>query len=148
MFRVEGTHIMNGLEGKETAVSILHNTDTESKHITVNEKADDRISQEWEIVYADTWKGEPGKGELNEEYGLYIQRPFYIVSAMATGKYLDLINNRNMVIKTSNGRKTQEWWFDQKSYTIKTKLNNQSFEIMSAGKSKDMRIYSTNSQWY
>ena len=97
---------------KGWAASILNNVDTESKHITVNEKADDRISQEWEVVYADEWKGEPGKGELNEDFGLYIQRPFYIVSAMATHKYLDLINNRNMVIKTSNGRNTQIWWFD------------------------------------
>ena len=88
------------------------------------------------------------KGEYHPGYGLFVQRPFYILTEMSSHRYLDLINNRNMVIKTSNGRKTQEWWFDQKSYTIKTKLNNQSFEIMSAGKSKDMRIYSTNSQWY
>jgi len=138
---------MNGLKGKETAVSILNNQDIESKHITVNEKSDDRISQEWEVVYADEWKGEPGKGELNEDFGLYIQRPFYIVSAMKSHKYLDLINNRNMVIKTSNGRNTQQWWFDQKSFTIKTKYNNQSWDI-TGGKGVAMRIWSTNSQWY
>ena len=103
---------MQGLKGKETAVSILNNQDVENKHITVNEKSDDRISQEWEVVYADEWKGEPGKGELNEDFGLYIQRPFYIVSALPSHKYLDLINNRQMVIKTPNGRKTQIWWFD------------------------------------
>jgi hypothetical protein len=44
----------------------------EDRHITANEKADDRIAQQWDVVYADEWKGEPGKGELNEEYGLYI----------------------------------------------------------------------------
>lgn len=60
----------------------------------------------WDIVYVDEWKGEPGKGELNEEFGLYVERPFYVVSAMSDGRYLDLINNRNMVIKTSNGRNT------------------------------------------
>jgi len=54
------------------ALSILNNQDIESKHITVNEKADGRLAQECEVVYADEWKGEPGKGELNEEYGLYI----------------------------------------------------------------------------
>jgi hypothetical protein len=53
-----------------------------------------------------------------------------------------------MVIKTPNGRKTQIWWFDQQSYTIKTKLNNQSFDIKSAGKTNDMQIWSTNSQWF
>jgi hypothetical protein len=57
---------------KETAVSVQSNTDNENRHITANEKPDSRISQEWDVVYADEWKGEPGKGELNEDYGLYI----------------------------------------------------------------------------
>jgi len=34
-----------------------------------------------------------------------------------------------MVIKSQNRMKTQEWWFDQASYTIKTKLNNKSWDI-------------------
>jgi len=139
---------LNGLPGKVTAVSILNNQDVESKHITVNEKPDGRISQQWEVVYADEWKGEPGKGELNEDFGLYIQRPFYIVSALNDHRYLDLISNKYMVIKTRNGRKTQTWWFDQASYTIKTKYNNHSWDIKSAGKSADMQVYSTNSQWF
>jgi len=46
---------------------------------------------------------------------------------MPGNRYMDLINNRNMVIKTPNGRKTQIWYFDQKSLTVKTKYNNQSF---------------------
>jgi hypothetical protein len=133
---------------KEWALSILSNVDAENKHITVNEKADTRLAQQWDVVYADEWKGEPGKGELNEDFGLYIQRPFYIVSALPSHKYLDLINNRNMVIKTPNGRNTQTWWFDQITYTIKTKLNNQSWDIKSAGKTNDMQIWSTNSQWF
>jgi hypothetical protein len=32
--------------------------------------------------------------------------------------------NRNMVIKTPNGRKTQVWYFHQLSKTIRTRLNN------------------------
>jgi hypothetical protein len=135
LFRVEGSQILNeGKDNQATALSVQSNTDNENRHITVNEKPDNRIAQQWEVIYADEWKGEPGKGELNEDFGLYIQRPFYIVSAMDTHKYLDLINNRNMVIKTKNGRNTQIWWFDQITYTIKTKLNNQSFDIKSAGK--------------
>jgi len=93
-----------------------------------------RISQQWDIVYADEWKGEPGKGELNEEYGLYIERPFYIQSALGSKRFLEVINNKNMVIKSQNRIKTQEWWFDQKSFTIKTKLNNKSWDIVSSGK--------------
>jgi hypothetical protein len=137
-----------GKNNKNTAVSIQSNTDYENKHITVNENPDGRIAQQWEIVYADEWKGEPGKGELNPEYGLYIERPFYIKSALGSHRYLEVINNRQMVIKTPNSHKTQIWWFDQKSFTIKTKLNNQSFDIKSKGKTNEMQIYTTNSQWF
>jgi len=92
-----------GKDNKQTALSILSNVDAENKHITVNEKPDGRVAQQWEVVYADEWKGEPGKGELNEDFGLYIQRPFNIVSALGTHKFLEVINNKNMVIKTPNG---------------------------------------------
>ena len=91
---------------------------------------------------------EPKKGELNERFGLYVERDFYIRSEMPDNRYLDLINNRNMVIKTKNGRKTQVWYFDQKSLTIKTRLNNQSWDIKSAGKTNNMQIWSTNSGWF
>jgi hypothetical protein len=75
-------------------LSILNNQDVENKHITANEKPDDRIAQQWDILYTDEWKGEPGKGELNEDFGLYIQRPFYIQSAMGSKRYLEVINSR------------------------------------------------------
>jgi hypothetical protein len=135
MFRVEGSHILNeGKNNKQTAVSVQSNTDNENRHITVNENPDNRIAQQWEVVYADEWKGEPGKGELNKDFGLYIERPFYIQSALGQKRYLSVVNNRQMVIKTPNSLKSQIWWFDQKSYTIKTKINNQSWDIKSAGK--------------
>lgn len=57
-------------------------------------------------MYVDEWKGEPGKGELNEDFGLYVERDFHVVTQLSSGRYLDLINNRNMVIKTSNSRNT------------------------------------------
>ena len=93
-----------------------------------------KLNQQWDIIYVDEWK-EPVKGELNEKFGLYVERDFYIVSQMKENRYLDLINNKNMVIKTRNGRKTQIWYFDQKSKTIKTRLNNKSFDIVSSGRS-------------
>jgi hypothetical protein len=67
---------------------------------------------------------------------------------MKSHRYLDLINNRNLVIKTANGRNTQVWWFDQRSLTIKTKLNNQSWDIQNAGRTNNMQVWSTNSGWF
>jgi len=59
---------------------------------------------------------------------------------MDSHKYLDLIPDMTMVVKTRNSRNTQVWWFDQKSLTIKTKLNNKSFDIISNGGSNSMHV--------
>jgi hypothetical protein len=56
----------------------------------------------WDITYVDAIPPEPKKGELNKEFGLYVERPFHIVSGMRTGRYLDVIDSR-LVVKTRNG---------------------------------------------
>jgi len=132
---------------KGKVMDVSGGVDTENRNI-ITYKKHGGINQQWDVVYADEWKGEPGKGELNEQFGLYVERPFYVISQMGEHRYLDLINNRNMVIKTRNGRNTQTWFFDQKSLTIKTQYNKQSWDIQSNGGAKDMRIYSTQSRWW
>ena len=111
--------------------------DAENRNIMIYNKHG-RTNQQWDLIYADDWVRDPVKGELNKEFGLYVERPFFIVSQLPANRYLDLIDNRNMVIKTPNGRNTQIWWFDQASLTIRTKLNNQSWDIKSAGKTNNM----------
>jgi hypothetical protein len=106
------------------------------------------LNQQWDLIYADEYEAEPTKGQLNKKFGLYVERPFYIISAMNEGRYLDLINNRNMVIKTRNGRSTQTWYFHQQSLTIRTKYNNQSWDIQSSGRTNNMQVWSTNSGWF
>jgi hypothetical protein len=70
------------------------------------------INQQWDLVYARDWKGEPGKGELNKDFGLYVDRTFYVVSGLPKGRYLDFLG-RNLVIKMQNGRRSQEFYFHQ-----------------------------------
>jgi hypothetical protein len=146
MFRYQNGFIVNE-KGKVLEVQDQKdNTDMEQRNIQVGNRGSD-IRQQWEVVYVDEYK-EPKKGELNEQFNLFVERDFYIVSALPSGRYLDLINNRNMVIKTPNGRKTQIWYFHQQSKTIRTRLNNQSFDIKSAGRTNNMQIWSTNSGWF
>jgi hypothetical protein len=146
MFRYENGFIVNE-KGKVLEVQNQNlNTDAEQRNIQVNNRGSD-IRQQWEVVYVDEYS-EPKKGELNEQFGLYVERDFYIVSALPSGRYIDLINNRNMVIKTANGRKTQVWYFHQQSKTIRTRYNNQSWDIKNAGRTRDMQIWSTNSGWF
>jgi hypothetical protein len=132
-------------------LEVQGNVDQENRNIGVLNK-NGNINQQWDIVYADEWKGEPGKGELNEDFGLYVERDFFVVSQLPDNRYLDLINNRNMVIKTSNGRNTQTWYFHQQTLTIRTRLNNQwkshSLDIQSNGGSTNVRCTTTNSRWW
>jgi hypothetical protein len=144
MFRMSGRFLTNIKNNKVMDVS--GNKDVENQNIHMWKKHGG-LNQQWDVVYADQWKGEPTKGQLNKEYGLYVLRPFHIVSMMGKGRYLDLIG-RGMVIKTANGRNTQVWYFHQTSLTIRSKSNNQSWDIRSAGKTRDMQVWSTNSGWW
>jgi membrane carboxypeptidase/penicillin-binding protein PbpC len=119
---------------KGKVMDIQGGVDAESRNVIVW-KRHGKINQQFDIVYADEMPKEPTKGQLNKYYGLYVDRTFHIVSRLGSKRYVDLINNRNMVLKIRNGRKTQLWWFDQRTLTIKTRLNNQSWDIQSNGKS-------------
>jgi hypothetical protein len=131
---------------KGKVLEVQSSLDAEQRNIMVANRGTG-LNQQWEIIYVDQYS-EPKKGELNEQFGLYVQRDFYVVSQLGENRYLDLINNRNMVIKTPNGRKTQTWYFDQVRKVIKTRYNNQNWDIKSSGKTKDMQIWSTNSGWF
>jgi hypothetical protein len=95
---------------KGKVVEVSGSVDDENRNIIVHGK-NNGLNQQWDIVYADEYPQEPKKGELNNDFGLYVERDFYAVSMLRDNRYLDLINNKNMVIKTPNGRKTQVWYF-------------------------------------
>lgn len=114
-------------------IEISGNNDNENQNIEVSKKKG-VLNQQWDILYVDEMAPEPAKGQLNKDFGMYVQRPFHIVSKMASGRYLD-IHGKNLVIRTQNRRLTQQWWFDQKSLTIKSRFNNLSFDIVNSGRS-------------
>jgi len=145
LFRLEGAFIVNVKNKK--VLDVHGGIDAENRNIIVWTKHG-KINQQWDVIYADEYPDEPKKGELNKRFGLYVERPFYVVSKLPSGRYLDLINNKNFVIKTRNGRNTQEWYFHQQSYTIRSKYNNQSWNIQSNGGGQKMEIISTNSNWW
>jgi hypothetical protein len=144
MFSRDGAFFVNE---KGKVAEVKDGLDRENQHIIVSNKHG-RISQQFDIIYEDEWEEDPVKGQLNKKFGLYVERDFYVVSQLPDNRYLDLINNRNFVIKTPNGRRTQVWYFHQPSLTIRTRYNNQSWDIQSAGKTNNMQIWSTNSGWY
>jgi hypothetical protein len=132
---------------KGKVMDVHGNNDQENRNIIVWRKHGG-TNQQWDVVYVDAIGKEPKKGQMNKDFGFYVERPFYIVSAMSKGRYLDMIN-RNLVIKTANGFKSQQFWFDQKSKTIKSQHNkNWSFDIQRAGRSNNLQMWKTNSGWW
>jgi hypothetical protein len=53
---------------------------------------------------------EPKKCEENKDFGFKVDCDFHIVTKMSSGRYLDRVGN-DVVLKRSNGRTTQKWYF-------------------------------------
>ena len=121
--------------------------DAQNRNVIVYNRHN-KINQQWDIKYVDSMKPEPKKGELNADFGFYVERPFYLVSQMKNHRYLDMIG-RNLVIKTFNGFNSQKFFFDQRSKTVKSvKHRGWSFDIQNAGRTNNMQMWNTNSGWF
>jgi len=91
---------------------------------------------------------EPGKGELNNEFGFYVERPFYITSMCGEKRYIDVVD-KNIVVKTPNEYDSQIWWFDQQSKTIRNQMfKDKSFDIQNSGNTNNLQLWSTNGGWF
>jgi hypothetical protein len=79
------------------------------------------LAQKWNIVYVDDMPKEPKNGEMNPDFGLIVNKHFYLVSSFTSKRVLDLQfgTNRNLVIKTRLNKRSQKWYFDQNSLSIK-----------------------------
>jgi hypothetical protein len=83
-----------------------------------------------------------GKGQLNSQFGLYVERNFHVVSYLGSRRYLDRTGT-NMVIQTRNRKsRSQVWYFDHRSKTIKSRIDNKSW---STGRNGNIGVYTTNS---
>jgi hypothetical protein len=102
MFRYRGLNLINIKNNK--VMDVHGNRDSENRDIIVW-KRHNGLNQQWDVIYADKWKRDPKKGELNKDFGIYVDRTFLIKSMLRSGRFIDLIG-RGLVIKTSNGRNT------------------------------------------
>lgn len=135
------------MNDKGKVMDVQGSIDVENRNIQMNKKTG-KLSQQWDLIYADQYPEEPKKGELNKDFGLYVDRDFHVVSAMGSHRYLEVIQNRWMVIKTPNGNPLQKFYFDQNTKTIRSRGQNKSWDIVSSGKSNQLQFWSTNSGWW
>jgi hypothetical protein len=120
--------------------------DHQGRNIIMHKKHGGR-NQQWDIVYTDAMPPEPKKCEMNKDFGFKVDCDFHIVSKMKSAKYIDRVGN-NVVLKTPNARQTQLWYFHQKSRTIRSRYQNYSFNIQSNGRSNNLAVTTTNSNWW
>lgn len=127
-------------------MDINGNVDAEQRNIEIYPKHG-KINQQWDLIYTDEWKILK-KGDLNEDFGMYIERDFHIVTQLKSNRYLSTVNKLYMVIKVPNGFKSQIWYFDQASLTIKSRENNLSWNMKDSGTHKEMQVFRTSSGWF
>lgn len=84
-------------------------------------KKSGELNQKWNVVYTDEHPADPKDGDYIKEWGFHINRDFYLVSALAGRKYAEVINSRQIAIKTPNGRTFQKFYFHWPSRTIRSR---------------------------
>jgi hypothetical protein len=77
----------------------------------------------WDIVYTDNIPEGYADGEFNAKWGFIIGKPFHIISVIGEKRMVDVYDNTNLALKTRNTRKSQLWFFDGVTKTIKTKID-------------------------
>jgi hypothetical protein len=72
-------------------------------------------AQKWKVVYVKDAKAIQTKG-LNKNFGLEIERPFYIVSKMWMNRVVECVGASNLVLKTMrNNYRGQQFFLDDKT---------------------------------
>jgi hypothetical protein len=131
-------------------MEVYQNRDTENNNIVMG-RSNGKTHQLWDVVYVDEYKGQPKKGELNEDFGFYVERPFHIVSMLPRRRYLQRVDPataQEIKIKQPNSYKSQVWYFDQKTLTIKCQANGQSLNINNNGRSNNLNTRNTQDNWF
>ena len=102
--------------------------DNENQNIIIA-KRNNKVSQQWTIVYVDEDKPAPKFKDYVQDIGFYALRPFYIEALGGGGRFATLMNN-NVVITGQTGEKNQQFKFDPATMTIRTEaMSNRSLHI-------------------
>jgi hypothetical protein len=143
LFRLKGEFIVNE-KGKVLDVSGGRDQENSNVQVWVLNKTP---AQQWDIVYLDEFKADPKKGEMSLEFGLFLGRPFHIVSELPSRRYLDIVNKRP-VIKIDNGRDSQKWMFNWATRSIQSMSTGNLSLTMNARRNNLLTVAKSQSQWF
>lgn len=130
-------------------MDVQSGSDTENRSVWYWAKHGGK-NQQWDLVYVEDMDRflNPPKGGFNRHFGLYVERPFHIVSELPSHRYLD-VNGNDAGINAPNGSQSQVWFFDGKTKTIKNnRFKNKSLNIHNPNsKMPSIMAWATSSTW-
>jgi hypothetical protein len=123
----------------------LDGTDSEGANVKLSASA----AAKWEIIYSNKMEKIKTSG-LNKNFGLEINRNFYIVSKLPMERALTNVGANNVVLKRlQRNNSAQLFYFDGTTKTIKSRqYTGRSLQIDGSGKSKNVNIATTNARWW
>jgi hypothetical protein len=90
MYTYRGGYICN-FKQKDRCATVQSNMDAENRYVMNYKRKSNLMGQKWKIVYVRDWKTYK-KGSYHPEYGLFIERPFYVLTALSSRRYLDMLS--------------------------------------------------------
>jgi len=106
-------------------------------------------NQKWKILYLDEKDKEPTSG-LDEDSGLYLERPFYLISRLPKHRALTLSHGRYLRINDKKKNDPHQiFYLDHLTRTIKCKLfTAKSWSIPNRGRKNQLDLEPTNARWW
>jgi len=105
-------------------------------------------NQRWKVVYVDEATPDQTKG-LNKDFGLFVNRPFFIISRLPMERAIEVVDGRKVVINTRADRNAQHFIFNPKTKTIDSiAYKGKSLDIQNDGRSNNLQVWNTSSRWY
>lgn len=130
-------------------MDVSGNKDNEGQQVIVHTRHNG-ANQRWNIVYLKDHGKDATKG-YNKDFGMYINRPFYLVSRQPFRRVMECVGANNAVMKRwVKNRSSQQFFFDEKTKTVRSQQwKNYALEIQSNGGSNNARFTSgINSRWW
>jgi len=121
--------------------------DKEATNVQAAKKTGSK-GQQWKLIYTPDLKIQT-KG-LNVNFGLEINRPFFIVSKKWMNRVVECIGASNLTLKTLNRKnKGQQFFLDAFSQTVKSQQwKDRSMTIQSNGASTNLFMTTTTARWF
>jgi hypothetical protein len=143
---LEGQYIIN--IGNNKVLDAQGGRDKEGNNV-ITWNRHNGANQKWKILYLDEKDDEPTTG-LDEDSGLFRNRPFYLVSRLPKHRALTVSHGRYLRIQDKKkDNPHQIFYFDHLTRTVKSKAyTGKSISIPNKGRNNALDVETTNARWW